>query len=338
MNTFQIVTFQWSSFIKNIVSCQNKFKGIFVISAGERRSVYPAFHVGWAFWLLFKIKKKKRQCKKRGIFVWMCIKKSRSCPVRSNVQWRLGQDAPWGARLSLALYLKFSGDGIPWHVVFGAHTDPRVVPGVRDPAGIGGSCLWRRELPASARDGNGVPLLALQSIICSLRHPTSAQSKTARGVYSFSSWFYFYHFHFGRVFDSFYLLSHHLSSCTGAAPDVPNPRAGLSNHHLKINPVREVGFFPLFIFFMPPTAFPTVCSLCYTRRVFYRCDAFTLLRMALPFITSRHRVSRGGTVCCNQITVQLLEITVSDSAPSTLLLLRWIFLVVNHNLSTNWFS
>lgn len=81
MNTFQIVTFQWSSFIKNIVSCQNKFKGIFVISAGERRSVYPAFRVGWAFWLLFKFFQKAVQ-KKEG-FLSECALKSLA-PVLSG--------------------------------------------------------------------------------------------------------------------------------------------------------------------------------------------------------------------------------------------------------------
>lgn len=88
MSTFQIVSFQWSSFIKNIVSCQNKFKGIFVISAGGRRSVYPAFHVGWAAWLLFRGEKKKA-VQKRGIFVWVCIKKSFSCLLQSDVQSRV---------------------------------------------------------------------------------------------------------------------------------------------------------------------------------------------------------------------------------------------------------
>lgn len=79
---------------------------------------------------------------------------------------------------------------------------------------------------------------------------------------------------------------------------------------------------------MSPAAFPTVCLLCYTRLVFYRCDAFTLLRMALPFITSHHHVSYGGTVC-EQITEQLVEVSVSDPALSTLLLLRWVFVVVS---------
>lgn len=60
----------------------------------------------------------------------------------------------------------------------------------------------------------------------------------------FPSDFFFYPSNFGHVFDSFYLLSHHSSSCTGATPAIPIPRAGLSNHRLKINPVKEVlGFF-----------------------------------------------------------------------------------------------
>lgn len=116
---------------------------------------------------------------------------------------------PWGARLSLASHLKFSGDGIPWPVVFGADTDPKVflelgIPSVALP--LEGGTPWVLGM------GMGFPW-----------HPTSAQSKTAGGIYSFSSWFLFYNLNFGCVFDSFYLLSHHPSSCTGAAPDVLNP-------------------------------------------------------------------------------------------------------------------
>lgn len=140
----------------------------------------------------------------------MCIKKSHSLFSLEQCAMKAGAG---GARLSLASHLKFSGD----RITIGADTDPRVVPGVWDPPDISGSCPWRREPPMGAW-GWGSPSSAATGI-----HPTSAQSKTARGIYNFSSWFlslfFPYHLNFGRVFDSFYLLSHHSSSCMGAAPD-----------------------------------------------------------------------------------------------------------------------
>lgn len=215
----------------------------------------------------------------------MCIKKSHSCPLWSSEDW-VGCALGCKAVFSIPSEIQWWWDPVA-RCIWGRHRS-------QSGSWAWGShwwlCLWRvKGTPLGAGHGMGFPW-----------HPTSAQSKTAWGIYSFSSSFLFYNLNFGRVFDSFYLLSHHSSSCTGAAPDVLNPWAGLSNHHLKLNPLKELGFFPLFFPLMSPAAFPTVCLLCYTRLVFYRCDAFTLLRMALPFITSHHHVSYGGTVCVSR--------------------------------------
>lgn len=142
----------------------------------------------------------------------------------------------WGARLSLASHLKFSGDGMPWLVVFGADTDPKVAPGVWDPADIRGSAF-----------GGGNPCGCWGWQWASPGIQPVYKAKLLEVFIAFPHDF-FYHSNFRCVFDSFYLLSHHSSSCTGAAPDVLNPRVGLSNHHLKINPVKEVGFSPLFFY------------------------------------------------------------------------------------------
>lgn len=186
MSTFRIVTFQWSSFIKNIVTCQHKFKGIFVISVGERRSVYPAFHVGWAVWLLFLKKAVQKE-----VFLSECALRSLA-PVPSKVMCkegcRLASDTPGGARLSRASWLKSRGAGIQmW--------DPERFLAAW---GCRGSCphrwllLLEEESPTGACDG--VPPLALQSIFCSDGRPTSAQSKAAWGIYSFPFWFFLFFF------------------------------------------------------------------------------------------------------------------------------------------------
>jgi len=105
--------------------------------------------------------------------------------------------------------------------------------------------------PRRCSGGDGVPPLASPSIFCSDRRPTRVQSKTAWGInrFPFSIFFFLNPSNFGHVFDSFYLLSHHSSSCTGAAPVIPISPARLSNHRLKINPVKEV-FVPLLSFFL----------------------------------------------------------------------------------------
>lgn len=48
-------------------------------------------------------------------------------------------------------------------------------------------------------------------------------------------------------FDSFYLLSHHLSSCTGATPDVLNPLSRLEQPSFKNKSCQRSGLFsPLY--------------------------------------------------------------------------------------------
>lgn len=105
----------------------------------------------------------------------MCIKKSHSLFSLEQCGMKAGAGS---ARPSLASHLKFSGD----RITIVADTDSKVVPGVWDPPDISGSCPWRREPPMGAW-GWGSPSSAATGI-----HPTSAQSKTAQGIYNFSSW------------------------------------------------------------------------------------------------------------------------------------------------------
>lgn len=109
----------------------------------------------------------------------------------------------------------------------------------QDPLGAG-IPLW-----VWGRDGDGIPRSPCRasSAVTGTRPAHKAELLAVFIVFPSDS----YPSNFGHVFDSFYLLSHHSTPCTGAAPDIPVPRAGLGNWHLKINPAREMFF--LFFFF-----------------------------------------------------------------------------------------
>lgn len=184
--------------------------------------------------------------------------------------------------------------------------------------------------------GGGTPLWVLRgdrvpSLFCWASSAASNQctSNAAWGIYSFSFWFFFFFFNpsnFGHVFDSFYLLSHHSSFCTGDTPVIPISRAGLSNHHLKINPVKEV--FPSFFFFF--------FFIFWYHQLLFLCVPAFLHKMAILYMWCLHVAKDGfmiyhvlqqctATVSWKQITMRLLKITLSDSASSYLVFLRWIF-------------
>lgn len=143
--------------------------------------------------------------------------------------------------------------------------------------------------------------------------PSQCSQQCCCCIFSFPFWFLFFPSNFGHVLDSFYLLSHQSSPRMGAAPHIPIPWAGWGDQHLKIKPVNEMwAFWGFLLLFFP--SFPTVCSM--YERVGWPCDVLVLRR----------------TGCCNQITVQLLMLSVSEAAARALVFWRWIFLVVNHNL------